>query len=783
MRLLSVLSIFIVSLPVFAQDSSRLQLWYKQPAANWNEALPVGNGRLGAMVFGNPYQERLQLNEESLWAGAKTDANADAVSSLPQIRKYLLADSIQEAMNLAETALRSNPMRIRSYQTLGDIFIDYFSETGGRPAVKNYVRKLDLETGIASSSYEINGVLYESEVFVSAPGDCIVMRIRTNKANALNMRVRLERERDAFVIPDGAAGLLMSGQILDLPDADAGPDGLHMKFAAKLTATHTGGTVQAVNNSLYAKDVTELVIYLTAATNYNMSKLDTDASIDPVNRCTELLKSVQNKQVKEIRSEHIKDHSSYFNRVDLSIGSKAARLTPTDERIKKVQAGEQDVDLAILQFQYGRYLLMGSSRKPGILPANLQGIWCKDLNAPWNSDFHTNINIQMNYWPVESANLPESFIPFSDFFDLLRVPGRVTASKTFGAKGWTVNHLTDPFGRTAIADGVSWGTYPIAGSWLSLHFWEHYLFTRDTAYLREKAWPVMKESAEFMLDFLIKDKQGYWVTAPSTSPENAYRLPDGKVFQLTYGATMDIQIIRSLFEACRKASGILKENKSFAQKLAEVEKNMPPVRVSKRYGIVQEWIHDYEEVEPGHRHMSQLFGLYPGHQINQKTPELYAAARKTIERRLKFAEGGSGSYTGWSKSWIVNFYARLLDGNKAWENIQDMQRFLTLPNLFDNHPPFQIDGNFGLTAGIVEMLLQSHTDELLLLPALPAAWVTGSVKGLKARGNIEVDLNWEKNELKTVKIKAASAYSGKLVFSGRSKTIKLKAGEVFEWSP
>jgi alpha-L-fucosidase 2 len=775
--------LLLVSVSLFAQDSSKLELWYKQPAANWNEALPVGNGRLGAMVFGNPVRERIQLNEESLWAGSPVEANADAAAQLPQIRNYLLDDSIQQAMDLAEKTLRSKPMRIRSYQSLGDLFIDYFPDAHARPRLENYVRKLDLETGIASSSNTIEGVRYHSEVFASAPANCIVIRIRTEQPNALHARISLSREQDAMVVPDGEKGLLMKGQILDLPDADAGPDGLHMKFAAKLTAMHSGGSVQSVNNSLYVKGVSELVLYLTAATDYNLMMLDMDPAINPVQRCDEILKSVAAASYAAIKAAHIADHASFFNRVALKIGSSVARLTPTDERIKKVKAGAEDIDLAVLQFQYGRYLLMGSSRKPGVLPANLQGIWCKDINAPWNSDFHTNINIQMNYWPVESANLSEAFLPLSDFVDLLRKPGRITASKTFGSRGWTVNHLTNPFGRTAIADGVSWGTYPIAGSWLSLHLWEHFLFTRDTAYLREKAWPVMKESAEFMQGFLIRDKQGNWVTAPSTSPENAFKLPNGKVFGLTYGATMDIQIVRALFEACRSASTILKTDKEFARALAAIEKELPPVRVSKRYGIVQEWIHDYEESEPGHRHMSQLFGLYPASQINRKTPELFAAARKTIERRLEYAKGGTGSYTGWSKSWIINFYARLFDGDKAWSNLMDMQRYLTLPNLFDDHPPFQIDGNFGLTGGMTEMLLQSHTDTLQLLPALPSVWPTGSVKGLKARGNLIVDMEWSNGRLVELKLKAASGYAGVVEYGGRTKKIKLKKNEETQWRP
>lgn len=420
---------------------------------------------------------------------------------------------------------------------------------------------------------------------------------------------------------------------------------------------------------------------------------------------------------------------------------------------------------------------MGSSRKPGILPANLQGIWNQDYSAAWNSDFHTNINIQMNYWPAEVCNLPETVIPLSDLINRLRGPGRVTAQKTFNSTGWTVNHLTDPFGRTSISDGVGWGTFPMAGPCLVLHQWEHFLFTQDMEYLRNEAWHSMKESAEFVIGFLIKDKNGYLVTAPSNSPENTYRLPDGGKFNLTYGATMDIQIIRELLNACVRAGELLGGNKQFISQMKNVLRNLPPNRVSKRYGIVQEWIEDYEENEPGHRHMSQLFGLHPGTQITPAQPELFEAAKKTIERRQTYAVKGQGSSTGWSKAWMVNFLARLNDGDAAWNKILELQREKTLNNLFDTHPPFQIDGNFGLTAGIAEMLLQSHSGEIVLLPALPAAWKNGTVSGLKARGNISVEISWDNNRLTRAKLEAAENINI-IVRSGSLKTsLKLKKGE------
>ncbi|MDD4515353.1 glycoside hydrolase family 95 protein [Massilibacteroides sp.] len=767
-------------------DSKDL-LWYRKSATVWEEALPLGNGRLGAMIFGGVADERIQINDNTLWDGFPMERNnPKALTSLPEIQRLLFENKNKEAVDLAGETLMGIPARIKPYQSLGEIWFD-------TPIVNanNYVRSLDLSTGIVSVTYSSENVQYKREYFASAVDSVIVVRFTANKNKKINLNLTMRRAQDAVCEPDpnDKNSLLLKGRI-HAEDKNGIERGL--QFAAKIKALTEKGTVEVRDSFLQIKNANTLTLYISGSTNYpSFKKLKqgvTTLSVNPQETCSLLIEKVENKSYDKVRKDHIQDHQQYYNRVSLDLGSsQQEKELTTDEQLKQAkEKGEPSLGLIETYFKFGRYLLIASSR-PGGMPANLQGLWAWQMTPPWSSDYHTNINFQMNYWPAEITNLSELHMPMFDLMDLLAKTGRATAKNTYGADGWVVHHLTDAWGFTTPADGPQ-GIWPVGAAWLAQHPWEHYNFTGDKDFLSEKAFPLMKEAARFIMDFLIEAPAGTayagkLVTNPSHSPENAFYLPDGSQSVFTYGSTMDIEIIHDLLTNCIEACSILDTDPSFKKECMKTLDRLPPIRISKKSGRVMEWVEDYEEVDPHHRHTSHLFALHPGNQITvHGTPELAEAARKTLNAR---GDGG----TGWGLAWKINMWNRLHDGDHAYKLLSVLLSEKTLPNLFDDHPPFQIDGNFGATAAIAEMLLQSQlvkedgNFEIHLLPSLPTAFKNGSVKGLRARGGFVVDLSWQDNKLTEASVLSTNGGILHLRLGENTVTYKTHKGEKLNLSP
>ena len=785
-------TLFVTSL---CQAQSSNTLWYNQPAKYFEETLVIGNGKVGASVFGGVTSDQIYLNDATLWSGGPVDPNMnpEAYKNIPAIREalknedYKLADEIQRKVQGKFS---------ESYAPLGTLFLEF--DQKGEP--QNYRRELNISEAIAKVSYEMSGIKYTREYFISYPDQMMVIKLTSSKKGALNFGVKFESQlKNTVSIVDHVLNAKGYAPIHaepnyrgNKPDAVVFDENKGTRFATLVKIKNTDGKISATDSSIKLSDGTEALVFVSIATSFN--GFDKNPATEGVNAellANQQLKSAFPKSFKTLKKTHLDDFQEYFSRVSLNLGKTDAPDLPTDERLRRYAEGKEDKNLEVLYFQFGRYLLISSSRTSGV-PANLQGIWNPHMRPPWSSNYTTNINAEENYWLAENTNLSEFHLPLLGFIKNVAATGKITAKTFYGVNGWTVCHNSDiwamsnPVGDFGSGD-PNWANWNMAGAWLSTHLWEHYQFTRDTKFLKDDAYDLMKGAAQFCLEWLVEDKKGNLVTSPSTSPENKFITPDGYQGSTLYGGTADLAMIRECFAQTIKASEILNTDVEFRTKLDQALKKLYPYQIGQK-GNLQEWYYDWEDVEPQHRHQSHLFGLFPGNHISPlTTPELANACRKTLEIK-------GDETTGWSKGWRINLWARLLDGNHAYKMYRELLKYVepdgvetnyvrgggTYPNLFDAHPPFQIDGNFGGAAAIAEMLVQSSENEIHLLPAIPDAWESGFVKGICTRGGFEVSMGWKNKSVKKLRILARNSGKTTLYFDSVKKEINLKKGQVYK---
>ncbi len=761
-------------------NKTSLKLWYRQPAdatatdnpyrgkddPEWLKALPLGNGSLGIMVYGDVNKERIQLSEESMWSGSPDDNdNPEAYPAQEKIRELLFNGNYREAVELTKKTQickgagsgHGNGANVPfgSFQTLGDLWLDFEKQS----SYENYYRELDLNNAAVSVNYDQDGVHYEREIFVSEPDQLMVMRLTADKPGMISFTSSLSRP-GKFETTSDDSQLVMFGALSD----GKGGDGLH--YMTRLSAVNRKGSVNYTDSSLIVKNADEVILLLSASTDYVLEYPNYEGrdyqSITDTN-----IQNGRMKSFEDLLGGHVAEYQKYFSRVSFNITGKLSDTIPTDVRLEEFKKSKTDPHLVELFFQFGRYLLISSSR-PGTLPANLQGIWTAKIQSPWNGDYHTDVNVQMNYWLAEPTNLGEMHLPLFNLMESLQKPGAKTAKVHYQANGWVVHPITNVWGYTSPGESSNWGMHVGGGAWLTTHIMEHYYFTLDTAFLHEM-FPVLISSVQFYLDWLVPDPiTGELVSGPSVSPENTFIAPDGSKSQICMGPSHDQQVIWQLFKNFIDASEVLKKDNDFLQKVIQAQQKLAKPKIASD-GRLMEWNEEFEEVEPGHRHISHLFALHPGYQIDlHKTPDLAAAAKKSLDYRIK----NGGGHTGWSAAWLISQYARLEDSENAKQSLNTVLIKSANPNLFGSHPPFQMDANFGATAGISEMLLQSQSGDIRLLPALPDEWKNGEVKGLCARGGFIVDMKWEGGKLNAVKIFSEKGGNCKLIYKGAKIVLK-----------